>query len=105
MPSWALKLGSLLTTLLVLAGSFGYARTHVKNPNAPLQPPVEGGSAPLSPAAPAVSLTPIPSLVGTRRGNPPRPTATAAPLKVLPGVQETALPSLTFTPVSYALES
>ena len=101
MPSWALKLGSLLTTLLVLAGSFGYARTHVKNPNAPLQPPVEGGSAPLSPAAPAVSLTPIPSLVGTRRGNPPRSSATPAPiLNLQPGVQATALPAVTFTHVS-----
>src|SRR5438445_7147672 len=100
MTAWGLKLGSLLTTLLVLAGSFGYARTHMKNPNAPLQPPVESGSAPLSPPAPAVSVTPIPSLVGTRRGNPPRPTATATPLKVLPGVQQTALPSITFTHVS-----
>jgi len=97
MPSWALKLGSLLTTLLVLAGSFGYARTHVKNPNAPLQPPVADEP---STSEPIATPTPIPSLVGTRRGNPPRPTATAAPLKVLPGVQQTALPSITFTHVS-----
>ena len=43
---------------------------------------------------------PIPSLVGTRRGNPPRPMATTSPLRVLPGVQATALPAITFTHVS-----
>ena len=40
MPAWGLKVGSLLTTLLVLAGSYGYAGAHIKNPDAPLQPPV-----------------------------------------------------------------
>jgi hypothetical protein len=96
-PAWGLKLGSLVTTLLVLAGSFGYARTHVKNPNAPLQPPV--ADKPATTEA-FVTPTPIPSLVGTRRGNPSRPTATTAPLRVLPGVQATVLPAITFTHVS-----
>jgi hypothetical protein len=96
-PAWGLKLGSLLTTLVVLAGSFGYARTHVKNANAPLQPPLADKPATTELVA---TPTPIPSLVGTRRGNPPRPTASAAPLKVQPGVQQTALPSITFTHVS-----
>jgi len=41
MSELALKLGSIVATLLVMAGGFGYATTHLKNPNAPLQPPVE----------------------------------------------------------------
>ena len=84
MPAWALKLGSLLTTLMVLTGAFGYARTHIKNPDAP-----------------AASPTPLPSLVGTRRGNPPRPSTSPAPLLSLqPAVQATTLPQVTFTHVS-----
>ena len=96
MPAWALKLGSVCVTLLVLASSYGYARTHVKNPSAPLQPPVADSPS----ATPSAAPTPIPSLVGTRRGNPPRPSATAAPLNLAPGVQVTALPAITFTHVS-----
>ena len=99
MSDWALKLGSAVTTLLVLVGSYGYASTHVKNPNAPLQPAVErplGDSAPQPP-----SPTPIPSLVGTRRGNPPRATSSPAPrLTLQPGVQATDLPEVTFTHTS-----
>ncbi|MGH2472824.1 MAG: hypothetical protein ACRDG6_10530 [Candidatus Limnocylindria bacterium] len=99
MSEWALKLGSVVTTLLVLFGSYAYASTHVKNPNAPLQPPVEkplGGYAPQPP-----SPTPIPSLVGTRRGNPPRVTSPPAPrLTLQPGVQATDLPEVTFTHTS-----
>ena len=102
MSAWALKLGSLITTLLVLAGSYAYTTAHAKNVAAPLQPPVadntSGGSAPRPPTP---SATPIPSLVGTRRGNPPRPTSSPAPLiNLLPGVQATALPQITFTHVS-----
>jgi hypothetical protein len=97
----ALKLGSIVTTLLVMVGGFGYASTHLKNPNAPLQPPVsaEEKSAVATPAPP--TATPIPSLVGTKRGNPPRPTSSAAPrLTLQPGVQATELPGVTFTHVS-----
>jgi hypothetical protein len=98
MPAWALKVASLLTTLLVFVGSFVYTTGNAKNPAAPLQPPVV--ERPQQDAAPA-SSTPIPALVGTRRGNPPRPAATPAPrLTLQPGVQTTALPAVTFTHVS-----
>jgi hypothetical protein len=95
---FALKLGSVVTTLLVLAGGYGYAATHVKNPNAPLQPPVEQS---LQAVAPTPTPTPIPSLVGTRRGNPPRATSSPAPrLTLQPGVQATDLREVTFTHTS-----
>jgi len=98
-PAWGLKVGSLLTTVLVLAGSYGYAAAHIKNPDAPLQPPV--ADKPAATAAPAATSTPLPSLVGIRRGNPPRSTAAPAPLlNLTPGVQATALPAITFTHVS-----
>lgn len=97
---FALKLGSAVTTLVVMFSSYAYASTHVKNPNAPLQPPVEGSPAAVKPA-PTPTPTPIPSLVGTRRGNPSRGTASPAPrLTLQPGVQATALPDVTFTHVS-----
>jgi hypothetical protein len=99
MSEWALKVGSLVTTLLVLVASYGYTSTHVKNVNAPLQPPVADKSPEISPTPP--TPTPIPSLVGTRRGNPPRASSSPAPrLNLQPGVQETALPEITFTHVS-----
>ena len=98
MPVWALKLGSLLTTLLVFIGSFAYTTANAKNPAAPLQPPLVERSP--QDAAPA-SSTLIPALVGTRRGNAPRPAATPAPrLTLQPGVQTTALPAVTSTHVS-----
>lgn len=98
MSEWALKVGSLVTTLLVLVGSYAYASTHVKNPNAPLQPPVEKSAE----AMPAASTpTPIPSLVGTRRGTPPRASSSPVPrLTLQPGVQATDLPEVTFTDTS-----
>jgi hypothetical protein len=96
---FALKLGSAVTTLVVMFSGYAYASTHVKNPNAPLQPPVETVVAAVKPAAPTTS--PIPSLVGTRRGNPPRGTSSPAPrLTLQPGVQATELPEVTFTHVS-----
>jgi hypothetical protein len=99
-PAWGLKLGSLMTTLLVLAGSYAYAGAHIKNPEAPLQPPVPDKPAATAPPA-ASTPTPIPPLVGTRRGNPPRSSGTPAPiLNLQPGVQATALPAVTFTHVS-----
>jgi hypothetical protein len=98
MSEWALKIGSLVTTVLVLAGSYGYAATHVKNPSAPLQPAVEKSPDAMVTAA---TPTPIPSLVGTRRGNPPRAASSPAPrLTLQPGVQATDLPEVTFTHVS-----
>ena len=99
MPSWSLKVSATFITLFVLFGSFDYARGHVKNANAPLQPPV--ADKPAATAAPAATSTPLPSLVGIRRGNPPRSTAAPAPLlNLTPGVQATALPAITFTHVS-----
>ena len=99
MAEWALKVGSAVTTLLVLVAGYAYASTNVKNPNAPLQPPVESSPA-VAKTAPPTS-TPIPSLVGTRRGNPPRGTSSPAPrLTLQPGVQATGLPDVTFTHVS-----
>jgi hypothetical protein len=96
---FALKLGSAVTTLVVLFSSYAYASTHVKNPSAPLQPPVETSPAAAKAAAP--TPTPIPSLVGTRRGNPPRGTSSPAPrLTLQPGVQATDLPEVTFTHTS-----
>jgi hypothetical protein len=98
MSEWALKVGSVVTTLLVMAGGYAYAATHVKNPNAPLQPPVEQ---PPQAIAPTPTPTPIPSLIGTRRGNPPRATSSPAPrLTLQPGVQATDLPEVTFTHTS-----
>lgn len=97
MSDWALKVGSIVTTLLVLAGSYAYASANPKNPTAPLQPQLADAPPPAASTAP----TPIPSLVGTRRGNPPRPSSSPAPLLNLrPGVQATAFPEITFTHVS-----
>ena len=98
MSEWALKLGSLVTTLLVAVGGYAYASTNVKNPNAPLQPPVEKGPQAIQ-ATP--TPTPLPSLVGSRRGNAPRAASSAAPrLTLQPGVQATDLPEVTFTHTS-----
>jgi hypothetical protein len=103
MSELALKLGSIVTTLLVMAGGYGYASTHLKNPNAPLQPTVEKSAvekaAVATPTPP--TPTPLPSLVGSRRGNPPRATSLPVPrLTLQPGVQATELPGVTFTHVS-----
>lgn len=97
MPAWALKVGSLCVTLLVVGGSFGYGRTHLKNTAAPLQPPVADKSAA---PAPGATPTPIPPLVGLRGGKT-RPPATPAPfLNLQPGVQATTLPAISLTHVS-----
>jgi hypothetical protein len=97
MSELALKVGSAVATLLVGVASYGYAVTHVKNPNAPLQPPVE--KSPVAVAS-APTPTPIPSLIGTRRGDS-RATSSPAPrLTLQPGVQATDLPEVTFTHVS-----
>jgi hypothetical protein len=99
MTAWALKLVSLVATLAVLAGSYAYAVAHPWNPAAPLQPPVPDGPARVQNAT--ASPEPIPALVGTRRGNPPRPASSPVPLLNLqPGVQATSLPEITFTHVS-----
>ena len=100
LPAWSLKLGAACITLAALAGSFDYASTHVKNPNAPLQPPV--ADKPAATASPSPS--PLPSigpLITTRPGPRTAPPGSAAPrLTLAPGVRSASLAPLTFTHVS-----
>ena len=99
-PGWALRLGAFIATLFVLAGSFDYVATHVKNTAAPLQPPVEGVAADLAvPPSAGQSGTPLPQLVPNR--GRARPTLSPGPIITLqPGVRATALPSIAVTHVS-----
>ncbi|HYY53744.1 MAG TPA: hypothetical protein VFA01_00055 [Candidatus Dormibacteraeota bacterium] len=95
MPAWALKLGSVLTTLLVLVGSADYAASHLKNAHAPLQPPV-AGTTPAA-AAPTATLPPLVPLRGRTR--PPSAQGTPIP-SLQPSVRTADLPPLTFTHTS-----
>jgi len=70
-PVWALKLTAIATVLNVFFFGFGYARANVKEPAAPLLPPVVTTAS--TRAAPAP--TPAPAL-NLRRGV--RTTTTAA---------------------------
>ena len=100
MPAWALKLGSVVTTLLVLFGSADYATAHLKNAKAPLQPPVSGkpvAAATASAAAPTATLPPLVPLRGRTR--PPSAQGTPIP-SLQPNVRTADLPPLTFTHVS-----
>ncbi|OLC56871.1 MAG: hypothetical protein AUH85_04910 [Chloroflexi bacterium 13_1_40CM_4_68_4] len=101
MSAWALKLGSVLTTLLVLAGSVGYAGTHLKNAHAPLQPPLANKAVAVvpsaSPAAPTATLPPLVPLRGRTR--PPSAQGTPIP-SLQPNVRTADLPPITFTHVS-----
>jgi len=98
MPSWSLKLSAVFITLFVLVGSFDYARGHLKNPNAPLQPPVAD-----RPAATSATPTPAPTigpLLTTRPGQRP-PTITPGPrLTLAPGVRTATLAPITLTHTS-----
>ena len=65
-PAWGLKLGGVLTTLAVFAGSFGYAGTHLYVTNAPLQPATVAAVATTSTtAATNASATAVPSTTTT----------------------------------------
>jgi hypothetical protein len=101
MSAWALKLGSVVTTLLVLAGSVGYTTTHLKNEHAPLQPPLADKEVavapPASPVAPAATLPPLVPLRGRTR--PPSAQGTPIP-SLQPNVRTADLPPITFTHVS-----
>ena len=100
MPGWALKLSAVFITLFTLAGSFGYASTHVKNVNAPLQPPVADKPAATSVAATASPIPTIGPLITLRPGVRP-PTVTPGPrLTLAPGVRTATLAPLTFTHTS-----
>src|SRR5713101_855790 len=102
MPSWALKLLAFCATLAVFAGSLDYAAGHVKNVQAPLQPPV--ADRPLATLAPATAtpVVTLPPLVTQRPGaRTPPPAGSGGPLLTIqPGVRQTALPSLSITHVS-----
>ena len=79
MQPWALRVAAAVITALSLLGSTSYALANPKNPNAPLQPPVAGG-------------TPAP---------PPEPSPTPVPqITLQAGVRATALPRVTITHVS-----
>lgn len=100
MPAWALKLSAVLVTVFTLAGSFGYASAHVKNVNAPLQPPVAdkpAASAPPATEPPAASIGPLITL----RPGVKAPSLTPGPrLTLAPGVKSATLAPLTFTHTS-----
>lgn len=64
-PAWGLKLGGLLTTLAVFAGSFGYTTTHLYVTNAPLQPATVAAVATTSTAATSAAATAAPSTTST----------------------------------------
>ncbi len=100
MPGWALKLSVVFITVFTLAGSFGYASAHVKNANAPLQPPV--ADRPAVTSAPATA-TPVPTIgpLLTLRPGQKAPTVTPGPkLTLAPGVKSATLAPLTFTHTS-----
>ena len=100
MASWALKLSAVFVTLFTLVGSFGYASEHVKNVNAPLQPPV--ADKPAATSVPATA-TPLPTIgpLFTLRPGQKAPTITPGPrLTFAPGVKSATLAPLTFTHTS-----
>jgi hypothetical protein len=99
MPAWSLKVSATFITLFILFGSFDYARGHVKNSNAPLQPPV--ADKPVASAGPTASPAPtVGPLFTTRPGQRP-PTITPGPrLTLAPGVVSATLPPLSFTHTS-----
>ncbi len=98
MPSWSLKLSATFITLFVLVGSFDYANGHVKNPNAPLQPPL--ADAPVPTAAPSVPVPTIGPLLTTRPGQRPATISPGPRLTLAPGVQSATLAPITFTHTS-----
>ena len=100
MSALSLKVSALFVTLLVLAVSFGYARGHLKNASAPLQPPVADGGAP---SAAPVTARPAPTIgpLFTARPGQRAPVTTPGPrLTLAPGVQSANLPPITFTHTS-----
>ena len=102
MPGWALRFAAFFATLLVLAGSSVFVAAYPKNGEAPLQPSVAAAAATGAPVTfgrePA--FTPLPPLVPNRGGRP-RPASSPEPLaSFAPGVQHTALPSVSITHVS-----
>lgn len=100
MSPWSLKLSATFITLFVLVGSFDYARGHVKNPNAPLQPPVADKA---TPSLVAATPSPAPTIGPLLTIRPGQRSPTIAPgprLTLAPGVQTASLAPLTFTHTS-----
>jgi hypothetical protein len=98
MSALLLKIASVFTTLAVLAGSAGYAVTHLKNVHAPLQPPVaETHLTAMPSSAPTATLPPLVPLRGRTR--PPSAQGTPIP-SLAPNVRSADLPPLTFTHTS-----
>ena len=64
-PAWGLKLGGLLTTVAVFAGSFGFASAHPYVTNAPLEPATVAAVATPTPSTAAASTTTLTSTVRT----------------------------------------
>ncbi|HKC82661.1 MAG TPA: hypothetical protein VKD46_01535 [bacterium] len=99
MPAWSLKISAAFITLFVLAGSLDYARGHVKNPNAPLQPPV--ADKPAASAAPTASAAPsVGPLFTLRPGQRPATITPGPRLTLAPGVVSATLPPISFTHTS-----
>ncbi|MFN2519620.1 MAG: hypothetical protein ABR525_01080 [Candidatus Limnocylindria bacterium] len=92
MPSWALRTAAAVSTLLVFMGAVSYTAAHVKNPAAPLQPPV----APAATGA-AAAGAPGTSTPGSSGRVGPSPTPR---ISLAPGVRGATLPPITFTHVS-----
>ena len=59
-PGWVLKLCATAVTGLATAGAAGYVSGHLKNPAAPLQPPVvaQAQPAPVLQVKPEVQVSP-----------------------------------------------
>jgi|SRR5437667_7708315 len=100
MSALSLKLSAVVVTLVVLVGSFGYAREHVKNPSAPLQPPVADKPAATGPAPTASPGPTIGPLLTTRPGQRAPSTTPGPRLTLAPGVQSATLAPITFTHTS-----
>lgn len=58
-PAWGLKVGSLLTTLLVFGSSLGFAKTNLYVTNAPLQPATVAVAETAATATPTSSTTSV----------------------------------------------
>ena len=100
MPGWSLKLTAVFVTLFTLVGSFGYASAHVKNVNAPLQPPVADKPAATSVPATATPIPTVGPLFTLRPGQKPATSTPGPRLTLAPGVKSATLAPLTFTHTS-----
>lgn len=99
-PAWALKLSAIFVTVFTLAGSFGYASAHLKNENAPLQPPVADKPAVTSVPATATPVPTIGPLLTLRPGQKASTITLGPRLTLAPGVKSATLAPLTFTHTS-----